>query len=388
MSFGLAEISVTNFRSARNIEFRPGPVCAFIGESGAGKSNVLESVRVLLDPAAPPLLPDDVTRGERTSVIEGRLHDGTTVTLDDRWSAPPVLFFPARARAEALLAPTARRGPIGERAVELIEDALEASPAPRVALIWGLEACAAELSGLIVLIEEPELFLAPPGQRYLYRLLERLAAQGNQVFYTTHSAAFLNIVRLEEIAVVTYEGDEGSTVRQLEPIDADDEFRAACEFDAERSELFLSRATILVEGLTEKVGLPYVFAALGHDADREAISVVECGGKANIPLFVEICKRVGVPYVVVHDSDAKADGKPPPGEAHLNTLIAEAAGADRTVVLDPDFEGALGLHRKSRKPAQAWHYLSKIEAPDLPEPIRRAVELSLEIARPGPPTYS
>ena len=82
---------------------------------------------------------------------------------------------------------------------------------------------------------------------------------------------------------------DGSTVRQLEPIDADDELRAACEFDAERSELFLSRATILVEGLTEKVGFPYVFAALGHDADREAISVVECDGKANIPLFVEIC---------------------------------------------------------------------------------------------------
>ncbi len=388
MSFGLKRIQVTNFRSARNIEFEPGSLCAFIGESGAGKSNVLESVRVLLDPAAPPLLPEDVTRGERTSAIRGQLHDGATLTLDDRWSAPPVLFFPARARAETLLAPTARRGEVGERAVELIETAMEESPAPRVALVWGLEACASELSGLIVLIEEPELFLAPPGQRYLYRLLERLAARGNQVFYTTHSAAFLNILRLEEIAVVTHEGDEGSTVRQLEPIDADDEFRAACEFDAERSELFLSRATILVEGLTEKVGFPYIFAALGHDADREAISVIECGGKTNMPLFVEICKRVGVPYVVVHDSDAKRDGKPTPGEAHLNSLIAAAAGKDRTVMLDPDFEGALGLHRKSRKPAQAWHYLSQAKADEIPEPLKKAVELALDIARPGPPTYS
>ena len=95
-----------------------------------------------------------------------------------------------------------------------------------------------------------------------------------------------------------------------------------------------------------------------------------------------------MPYVVVHDSDAKRDGKPLPGEEHLNALIAEAAGTDRTVVLDPDFEGALGLHRKSRKPAQAWHHLSRAQARDIPEAFERVVNLSLEIARPGPPTYS
>ena len=64
-----------------------------------------------------------------------------------------------------------------------------------------------------------------------------------------------------------------------------------CEFDAERAELFFSRAAILVEGMTEKMAFPFVFGALGHDADREQISIVECGGKSNLPLFVEICKR-------------------------------------------------------------------------------------------------
>jgi hypothetical protein len=42
---------------------------------------------------------------------------------------------------------------------------------------------------------------------------------------------------------------------------------------------------VLVEGLTEKLVLPFVFSALGYDVDREAISIVECGGKPNIPLF-------------------------------------------------------------------------------------------------------
>jgi predicted ATP-dependent endonuclease of OLD family len=50
---------------------------------------------------------------------------------------------------------------------------------------------------------------------------------------------------------------------------------------------------VLVEGLTEKLVLPFVFSALGYDVDREAISIVECGGKPNIPLFARICRAVG-----------------------------------------------------------------------------------------------
>ena len=58
---------------------------------------------------------------------------------------------------------------------------------------------------------------------------------------------------------------------------------------------------LLVEGRTEKLTFPLVFQALGHDADREGISIVECGGKPNMPLFVRVCQSAQVPYVVVHE---------------------------------------------------------------------------------------
>ena len=125
------------------------------------------------------------------------------------------------------------------------------------------------------------------------------------------------------------------------------------EFDAARSELFLARAVVLVEGLTEKLVLPFVFSALGYDVDREAISIIECGGKPNIPLFARICKATGIPFVVVHDSDRKASGRLVAAERALNALIAETAGEERVVVLDPDFEAVAGL-RASRKPERAW----------------------------------
>src|SRR4030095_15303059 len=110
--------------------------------------------------------------------------------------------------------------------------------------------------------------------------------------------------------------------------------------------------------MTEKIILPFVFRALGHDPDREQISIVECGGKANLPLFVEICKRARIPYVVLHDSDMPPGREPVASEVKLNALIRRRAGARRTVLLEPDFEGVAGFRSKARKPERAWSRLA------------------------------
>ena len=96
-----------------------------------------------------------------------------------------------------------------------------------------------------------------------------------------------------------------TAVERLRPIRVDDEFRVMCEFDAERSELFLSRAALLVEGLTEKVSFPFVFerSATTPTASRSRSSSV--AAKSSMPLFIEICRRARVPFVVVHDSDLR-----------------------------------------------------------------------------------
>ena len=64
----------------------------------------------------------------------------------------------------------------------------------------------------MLLIEEPELFLRPQAQRYLYRLLRSFADAGNQVIYSTHSPSFLNVARLEELALVQRHSDTGTAV--------------------------------------------------------------------------------------------------------------------------------------------------------------------------------
>ena len=275
----LTEFRVVNFRSARRLTVLPGPVCAFIGEPGAGKSNLLLALRALLDPSF-DLSSADVTTGQNTLSIEGTLADGRTVSLDDRVGAPPLVHFSTALRGGGLVSATAG-SPSAEAVHGLIRETLARGHASRVALIRGLEACAAETSGVVFTIEEPELFLVPQAHRYLRRLLRRLADNGNQIFFTTHAPGLLSIAALDEVNLVTRDDELGVTaVERLPPIDVDDAFKVMCEFDAERSELFLSRAVILVEGMTEKITLPFVFRALGHDVDREQISIIECGGKA------------------------------------------------------------------------------------------------------------
>ena len=121
--------------------------------------------------------------------------------------------------------------------------------------------------------------------------------------------------------------------------------------------------------------------AVVYDPDREAISIIECGGKPNIPLFTRICRGTGIPFVVVHDSDRKASGRLAAAERVLNALIADTAGGERTIVLDPDFEAVAGLAGHSRRPERAWREFASRASADMPEPLVGVAERAISLAR-------
>jgi hypothetical protein len=395
-SFGVARVEVSGFRSAREVAFSPGPLCALVGEANAGKSNLLAAIRAVLDPAAPPLTVADMAEGgDGTVSIRVTLADGSEAALEGSpgriavtgtGNAPPTLFLPAEERAGAVLAAWTPRKK--RPAMKVFKRALApqaATPAARaLGVLQAVESCSSKrLGGLVLLIEEPELYLRPQAQRYLYRLLREFSFAGNQVIYSTHSPAFLNVTRMDELVFVERLPGTGTHALQPEPVSADDDFRVMTEFDAARSELFLAHAVVLVEGLTEKLVLPFVFAALGHDVDREAISIIECGGKPNIPLFARVCRAAGIPFVVVHDSDRKTSGRLAPAEQALNALIAETAGEERVIVLDPDFEAVAGLAGGRHKPEHAWREFAERPATEMPAQLVRVAELTMSFVRRG-----
>ena len=84
----------------------------------------------------------------------------------------------------------------------------------------------------------------------------------------------------------------------------------------------------------------------------------------------------------------RPDREPVESEVMLNALIRRRAGARRTIVLEPDYEGVLGLHGKRSKPERAWARIAGARRDELPAPLVRAVELAVASARSVAPTYS
>ena len=383
----IADVRVRGFRSVVDVTLRPGHLCALVGEAQAGKSNLLAAINLLLDRRL-VTAPDDLTTLaeipiaiEATLGSEERLRIDVSRAVQRVGEPPPALFLPAAERARTLVA-VEPAGAMAQRALAMLRAALAeqaGAPAdgsttlPAASLVDGLEACCvAGVRGLVLVIEEPELYLRPQAQRYLYRLLRTFAQGGNQIIYSTHSPNLLNVARLDELAVVSRDAT-GTRVLQPAPVAPDEDFRLLSEFDAARTELFLARAAVLVEGQTERLALPFVFAACGYDADRENVSIVECGGKANILLFARACQATGIPFVALHDRDRR--------DQDLNEAIRRLAGSDRTVVLDPDFEAVARLHGGSHKPERAWRTFAAMKRGDVPRPLVEAIELAVSIAR-------
>ena len=120
----------------------------------------------------------------------------------------------------------------------------------------------------------------------------------------------------------TYQGPErrNSLDWPFKPLTDEQRVHLQAEFAHERTEMFFASAVVLVEGQTEQIALPLVFRRLGHHPDALGISVVEVGGKGNIPLVARLLAELGIPHVVVFDSDR---GRP--GERE-NRLIKRAVG--------------------------------------------------------------
>jgi putative ATP-dependent endonuclease of the OLD family len=383
-------VTIQGYRGARDVELRPGDTCVLVGESSSGKSTVLSAIWTLLEAAAPMPTGEDVSRGHARVHIEATVGERTlfldtrppgTLNLN-REGAPPALFFPANLRPTTLLAPADHPA---KRAVGVVRASEDRDGG--LSLVRSIAALAeARVRGLVILIEEPELYLSPPAQRHLHRLLRRLSARGrNQVLYSTHSPVFLGIDRLDELVLVRHDERTGTTLLQPEALPERRAFRLSAEFDAERAEIFLSRAVLFVEGRTEKLVFPLVFDALGLDADQEAIAIVDCAGKGNMPLFAEICNACGIPYVIVHDRDAPRGEQPAEAEQVANEAILRVAGKTRTVTLVPDFEGVTGLTARRGKPAAAWEKFQNGNG-EVPGLLRQAVERVVAAARRAPRT--
>ncbi len=49
----IARVHIENYRSIKELDFKPGPYCVLIGENNSGKSNILRALSIALGEAWP-----------------------------------------------------------------------------------------------------------------------------------------------------------------------------------------------------------------------------------------------------------------------------------------------------------------------------------------------
>ncbi len=243
--------------------------------------------------------------------------------------------------------------------------------------------------GAIFLIEEPEMYMHPQMQRSLYRTLRDIGTT-NQVIYTTHSPHFVTIPEYNEVVLVTKDNDGTKTRTSSLPITAQRKEKLRKELDPERNELFFAKKLVLVEGDTEKLAFPEYAMKLKIDLDREGVTVVEVGGKRNLPEFVNIAKSFGIKTAVCYDedsSDFNKDDKNAGKEAAFNADLENLKDGATTIWkfskrFEDELRAALGEKKYQelcqRYPSQSKPIRQRLIANDLESGVPDFVKNILE----------
>lgn len=259
-----------------------------------------------------------------------------------------------------------------------------------------------QLPGLVLAIEEPELYQHPSRQRHMTSVLLKLSqgtipgvAKKTQVIYSTHSPLFVGLDRFEQIRLLRKADDAAGKPRVTKAVKAELDAVAEELWVAGRqqgskytgdtlrprlqavmtpwvNEGFFADVAVLVEGEDDRAAILGVAVSMGHNFDSDGISVIPCIGKNNLDRPLVIFRRLGIPVYVVWDgdhgeTDAKAEDNRrllrlvgqseedwPCGvknghacfKSELETTLAEEIGKDLFDRLLSDAQGQLGIPKK------------------------------------------
>lgn len=232
------------------------------------------------------------------------------------------------------------------------------------------------------IFEEPELYLHPQAQRELFSSLKKLALTENQVFLTTHSSSFIDLGLYRSICIICKNSiTEGTKSLQcLVDLFADvaesKKFNLTYWINPDRGEMFFAKKVILVEGATDKSAIAFIAKRI--DCFKYDYTLVDCGAKDNLPLYIQLLNHFNLPYIAVYDRDHQAGkGVDAIASADQSSARIEAAVDARfgsTVVLENDIEEEIGIvdggHKN--KPYIALEHMSA-EGYTYPDPLKAKI---------------
>lgn len=234
----------------------------------------------------------------------------------------------------------------------------------------------------MLLVEEPESFLHPPAVRLAREALYKIAELDNwQVMITTHSPIFIDVSKPHTTIIRVEKNERATKIFSTEKAQFSDKERERLQMirncHPTINEFFFANKVILVEGDTEQVTFSQV--------KEERVTIINCRGKANIPMFEKILNHFGVEYIAVHDLDtpkSKRDGKFIKNSMWtINEKIIEEAnkGLNGKVIVNiPDFERQFfGYLQSGDKPYNAILELQKEERRNVRDELEKIANGSL-----------
>ncbi|RAH37876.1 ATP-dependent endonuclease [Halomonas sp. SL1] len=241
-----------------------------------------------------------------------------------------------------------------------------------------------EVSGeqrtVIVLYEEPELYIHPHLMRRLKSTLQKRSDSPKwQVICSTHSPFLINLAeKPESLKLIKRDGVNMRQVHQVRSdiFEVDGEYdertilRAALDFHPTVCESLFAKRVIIVEGDTEVA----VFSMIGELAERLGVersldkdaTVVSAGGKWTIPALAKVLNSLDIDYRVIHDADRKGlteDELKEKAAIHpykANEKIVNIATAERVFLVNDTFEHVLWDQdenesvKSTDKPFNSW----------------------------------
>lgn len=215
--------------------------------------------------------------------------------------------------------------------------------------------------GLLLAVEEPELYQHPAQARHIARTFASLAEGRGQVqiLSCTHSPIFIDIRSFESIRVIRKRPDalteaaSASLDNSAFALDAAYAERGRYTGDGLRpglrgllnpylSEAFFSDFVVLVEGEEDKAILESVLRrhAQWRQLTSRAFVVTPAGGKKNLDKLAVILAQLGVPFYMVFDRDGE--------EAEAAAGVERTNVALQRVVGETDPEGMPGTQATGR----------------------------------------
>ena len=194
------------------------------------------------------------------------------------------------------------------------------------------------LPGLILAIEEPELYQHPTKQRHFAKVLRQLSdgslpgvAAQTQVMFASHSPLFVALDRFDEVRLArrrrlleNQEKECAITRSTLERVAG----RLAQAHQApegkftpgslrprlhivgpELAEGFFADMVVLVEGISDRAALLAVASSEGFDFEAYGVAVLWVDGKTKLDKPTIIFQELGIPTFLIFDCDGGKDAK-------------------------------------------------------------------------------